>query len=156
LATEDVFGWDGWERALDLALVYFEGCDDDETVPYITLTEAIAYGVGIQILREWARHEWALYNLTHAIRRNPEAESGYDWLMGTGAELRAEVRRLRHLVAEASAEPCPACGEPVKPGLKGRRYCSNACRQKAYRDRLCGKPRTGRNEIELDPFSEGR
>lgn len=39
--------------------------------------------------------------------------------------------------------PCPSCGAPFQP--RGRRlYCSDACRQRAYRDRLRRpRPRRG-------------
>jgi len=40
--------------------------------------------------------------------------------------------RNRHLLTIE----CPACHEPLEPNGRGRTYCSNACRQAAYRRRL--------------------
>jgi endogenous inhibitor of DNA gyrase (YacG/DUF329 family) len=31
--------------------------------------------------------------------------------------------------------PCPECGDPIDTGRADSRYCSNACRQRAYRKR---------------------
>lgn len=31
--------------------------------------------------------------------------------------------------------PCPECGDPIVTGRADSRYCSNACRQRAYRKR---------------------
>lgn len=48
-----------------------------------------------------------------------------------------------HAVDEFAPRPCDTCGETFAPtSLAGRRYCSNKCRQRAYRRR--------RKDLELE------
>jgi DNA (cytosine-5)-methyltransferase 1 len=64
--------------------------------------------------------------------------------------------RIRHesrsrSVALVDGQPsrgCQYCGEPVAVSATGRwrRYCRQACRQAAYRDRLTTRPRTAERE----------
>jgi predicted nucleic acid-binding Zn ribbon protein len=49
-----------------------------------------------------------------------------------------ERRRERARLRRANAKACAVCGSPVEQAsgfVKIRRYCSNACKQKAYRKR---------------------
>jgi len=125
----DVFGNEDWEPALDYALSNLERFDDDERVAYTSIVLPIAFSLGWSRLHTYAHLDWTLYGLLHC---RPE--------FATAAELRREVARLRAEVAYQSAEPCPGCGTRVWPGLKGRVYCSNACRQRAYRRRRNVQP----------------
>ncbi len=52
-----------------------------------------------------------------------------------GGELRAESIRRR--LSYERPVPCESCAELVVPGPTGRRFCTNRCRQKAYRRRQC-------------------
>jgi hypothetical protein len=48
----------------------------------------------------------------------------------------ASLARRRRLRAEARAgQKCEGCGEMIDAGRNDARYCSNACRQRAYRQR---------------------
>lgn len=125
--NEDIFGWDGWEKVLDFTTHLAEDLNDDEETSVAVFCDRLAQGIGWTILGEWKRQD---YRLAFATSLYPDP-----FVPITGNEVRERLRRLRAWVAQAAAEPCPACGEPVKPGHKGRRYCSNACRQKAYRER---------------------
>ena len=48
----------------------------------------------------------------------------------------AGIRVTSEAVPEFASQerPCPVCGDEVE-GRKSRRYCSNACRQRSYRER---------------------
>ncbi|MBN1137315.1 MAG: hypothetical protein JXM73_12070 [Anaerolineae bacterium] len=52
---------------------------------------------------------------------------------------RAGAERLEALEWEIADRACPVCGGPVV-GKRGRIYCSNACRQKAHRQRTRSDP----------------
>ncbi|MGW5427919.1 hypothetical protein ACWET9_11965 [Streptomyces sp. NPDC004059] len=41
---------------------------------------------------------------------------------------------------QGSGNPCETCGEPITTGRADSRYCSPACRQKAYRKRQSAAP----------------
>jgi hypothetical protein len=68
-----------------------------------------------------------------------------DELTAYGAEIGAEVDRIRlkweqvdHAFTEAFAQrvPCVVCGGPITDARRlSRRYCSDSCRQRAYRQR---------------------
>ena len=49
------------------------------------------------------------------------------------------------VAARQTMTKCAVCQKPLPPGDSGRRYCSNKCKQKAYRTRL-GTAAQQRNE----------
>ncbi|GAA2262545.1 hypothetical protein GCM10009853_014590 [Glycomyces scopariae] len=57
-------------------------------------------------------------------------------------EIRNETRPVRELSNETAVTEgaCPVCGTPIAPAGTGRpaKYCSPACRQKAFRDKRRG------------------
>ena len=60
----------------------------------------------------------------------------------TRAELAKNLpgRIYRSRRGKPSPRDCEACAEPFAPPRAGARYCSNACRQRAYRERLAPPP----------------
>ncbi len=50
-------------------------------------------------------------------------------------------------------EDCVTCGERFHPKTTTARYCSDACRQKAYRDRNREDPRI--TQLRVDAASRG-
>ncbi|MET9226602.1 LuxR C-terminal-related transcriptional regulator [Lentzea sp. NPDC003310] len=44
---------------------------------------------------------------------------------------------------------CVTCGNPLTDAVPGRRYCSNACRQRAYRERASGRDGADRPDSSL-------
>ncbi|MEU6236677.1 hypothetical protein [Kitasatospora sp. NPDC047058] len=61
---------------------------------------------------------------------------------GLPPEMKAAVRALE----QSLLRPCEQCQQPVPPpsrsGGRPRRFCSNACRQKAHRQRTRDQPTT--------------
>jgi hypothetical protein len=74
----------------------------------------------------------------------PEADfakldlSKVEWWVSELREAEASIRRLRQrltqLVEPEIGRPCDGCGETMT-GRTDRRFCSSACRQRAYRSR---------------------
>jgi hypothetical protein len=55
-----------------------------------------------------------------------------------GCRLELSDRRKRQGHVSVPPRACTECGEPFTPKRRDARYCSNACRQRAYRERTLG------------------
>lgn len=53
------------------------------------------------------------------------------------------ARRAAAAAEERAGRTCEACGDPFTPRRADARYCSNACRQDAYRQRKAGRVSDG-------------
>lgn len=62
---------------------------------------------------------------------------------------KSEIARQLAAMRPALQLTCPVCGSPMQ-GISLRRYCSNACRMKAYRQRraLKAQPANGSKPAE--------
>ena len=58
--------------------------------------------------------------------------------------LRSELGRALAALRRRVEQTCPMCGTPYAGGAH-KRYCSAACRQRAYRERLEAKERDERS-----------
>jgi hypothetical protein len=106
--------------------------------------------------RRYSGIEDRIVSFGHALHRQLEAAigSGFNfyaarcrhWATGSGyiwcspecrSAGRAQVERDRRskATAERPQATCPMCGTPVRLQRSTRRFCSNACRQAAYRSR---------------------
>ena len=90
-----------------------------------------------------ARHELAAGQGLLDLRRRIEA-NGVDWWkwyeaspLPSFAPRRRAERMMKWALADKQDEiaRCAACGESLSPERATRRYCSDACRQRAYRGR---------------------
>lgn len=65
----------------------------------------------------------------------------HDARMKTCEACKAHAQRERSIHRAAEAQPlsatCTPCGQPLTAQRRTKRYCSRACQQKAYRERLC-------------------
>lgn len=61
-----------------------------------------------------------------------------------------ELRTVEELlgIGDGRVATCESCGEPFVPGRSGAKFCSAACRQKAYRERVTDTPASNnRNSV---------
>jgi|GEM_PF-1382103 len=65
----------------------------------------------------------------------------HDARMKTCETCKAHAQRERSIHRAAAAQPrsatCTQCGQPLTAQRRTKIYCSRACQQKAYRERLC-------------------
>jgi hypothetical protein len=65
----------------------------------------------------------------------------HDARMKTCAACQAHAQRERNIHPAAETQPlsatCTQCGQPLTAQRRTQRYCSRACQQRAYRERLC-------------------
>jgi hypothetical protein len=61
---------------------------------------------------------------------------------------RARIERERRVRTAKTRPPsnCTACGKPLTAQRSSRRFCSDACRQAAYRERKCA-PSAARTNV---------
>jgi hypothetical protein len=92
----------------------------DKLGPELSITKAD------KIIRE------ALHGDTEVTRRVRRVQRDMRWLEEQGLE----PYDLLYMVSPGVERTCPTCGNTFGAPRADGRYCSNACRQKAYRTRL--------------------
>ncbi|MEV6239097.1 hypothetical protein [Lentzea sp. NPDC051838] len=129
----------------------------------VEILAAYVYGVSVASLqRRLGEQKYPVMDLlgfaVQEIRSSPGGEALVEELLtGHGPSHSRVLREAGQRIGVAAAPQCQRCATPFSQAAVGRprRYCGNACRQAAYRQRDRARANDGAQPLKFSPLPAG-